>query len=727
MNFAMGSSYFLQPPLHFPAFSSSSSSFLSQSSVFLYSRNAETKRSNRVSTMASMRPEEPNKSVFSKRRAILLVGISVLPLLQLRARALEGLASKESELNTTEGSQKAEQELHRESPSNPFLSLLNGLGIFGTSVLGALYALAQNDKKATDATIESMKAKLKEKEAAILSLGKEFESKLQNEQEERTKQLEMAKEAKQSLMNQLNSANSTIRGLGQELKNEKKLIDELKVEIDDLQAKLLRAGEDKRALEEKLKEKIDSIEVLQDRVNLISLELRDMDDNVQKLSSSLAEKELELKILNSTYKQTKDELAKADSEIQVLSDELQKNKKELESKNSEVDELNARVSSLIVEQDESKRKIDAVQKEYNDLKLSSEKKAALDAKLLEEREEELHRLKEKLEVALNEASENQAILAKLTQEKAELRKMLDAELSNVKNLKHELQITMETLGKTRNEASDLAKQLKQSKNLCAELESEMSRVQAEFAETRRTFQNSLDEAKRGGEVLASELTAAKELLKNTTEELQIVSHELAAAAENRDSLQKELVDVYKKVEAAANDLKEEKKVVSSLNKELQTLEKQIFKDKESRKSLETDLEEATKSLDEMNRNALTLSKNLEKANFQISSLEDEKEVLYKSLTEQKNIAKEALENMEDAHNLVMRLGKERENLDKRAKKLEEEVAAAKGEILRLRSQVNSSKTLVNNRNPQKSEDENNVTVTAKRTGRRRKSSSEADS
>lgn len=43
--------------------------------------------------MASLRQEDPNDAVSCKRRAIMLVGISVLPFLQLRANALEGLAT----------------------------------------------------------------------------------------------------------------------------------------------------------------------------------------------------------------------------------------------------------------------------------------------------------------------------------------------------------------------------------------------------------------------------------------------------------------------------------------------------------------------------------------------------------------------------------------------------------------------------------------------------------
>lgn len=88
----MGSSSFIQPLLHFP---SSSSSFYSQSSLLLCTNNARTKRRNRLSAMASMRPGDPKDNIFIRRKTILLVGISVLPLLNLRARALDGLAPSE--------------------------------------------------------------------------------------------------------------------------------------------------------------------------------------------------------------------------------------------------------------------------------------------------------------------------------------------------------------------------------------------------------------------------------------------------------------------------------------------------------------------------------------------------------------------------------------------------------------------------------------------------------
>ncbi|KAE8688254.1 UBX domain-containing protein isoform 2 [Hibiscus syriacus] len=148
------------------------------------------------------------------------------------------------------------------------------------NVLGPLYALVQKEKKATDEALESahipsvsdyvldsglkkmknwryyclsspqtallptpyslppvkkrkekkrkirdqrlLYIKLQEKEAAIVSMKKDLESKLLKESEEQTKQLKKAKEEQLSLLDQQNSANNTIAGLGQELKNEKR-------------------------------------------------------------------------------------------------------------------------------------------------------------------------------------------------------------------------------------------------------------------------------------------------------------------------------------------------------------------------------------------------------------------------------------------------------------------------------------------------------------------------
>ncbi|XP_011072204.1 MAR-binding filament-like protein 1-1 [Sesamum indicum] len=198
----------------------------------------------------------------------------------------------------------------------------------------------------------------------------------------------------------------------------------------------------------------------------------------------------------------------------------------------------------------------------------------------------------------------------------------------------------------------------------------------------------LAEANLERQSLAEEVRLATEHLSESNEKLKITSQELAAAVQKCDSLEKELFDAHEKAESAALALKQEKLIISSLIKDLLALETQISKDKESRKSLEADVEEATKSLDEMNKHALVISEELELANNQILSLEDGKAELYRSLIQQKRAHQVVLENLEDAHNLIVRLGNKRESLQKRGEKLEEVLASAKGEILRLRSQIN---------------------------------------
>ncbi|MCE2056026.1 MAR-binding filament-like protein 1 [Datura stramonium] len=724
----MGSSCLPRSPLCHSPFAASSSSLCSSQFTPLLScpRNAQTCKKKRP-LIACMRSENQKESDFCRRRTILFVGFSVFPLLiNLRARALEGL-SVDSQGRAQQQKEETEQTIQG-SAGNPFLSLLNGLGVFGSAVLGSLYALARKEKAVSDETIESMKNKLKDKEDAFVSMEKKFESELLNEREVRNSQLKRAGEEQQALVKQLNSVKNTVTSLGQELQKEKKIAEELKVEIEGLQNDLRQTKEDKKKLQEELNEKLDLIQVLQEKIAFFTTEIKDKEASLRSSTSKLAEKESEVDRLSSMYQQSQDQLMNLTSEIKELKDEVHKRERELELKRVSEDSLNVQLNSLLLERDESKKELQAIQKEYSEFKSNSEEKVASDAMLLGELEKRLHQLEEQLGTALGEVSKNTVLIADLTQEKENLRRMVDAELDNVNKLKQEIEVTQESLEKSRSEASDITVQLEQSRHLCSKLEAEVSKLQTELEETRTSLQRNIDETKHGADLLAAELATTRELLKKANEEIHTISNELAAVSGNRDSLQTELVDVYKKAERAANELKQEKNIVETLDKELKFLESQITREKELRKNLEEELEKATESLDEMNRNVLALAKELELANSRISILEDEREVLQKSVSEQKQISQEARENLEDAHSLVMKLGKERESLEKRANKLEDEMAAAKGEILRLRTQINSAKAPVNNEeNVEDGEKEKaKATVSAKRTTRRRKTASQQE-
>ncbi|KZV40819.1 MAR-binding filament-like protein 1-1 [Dorcoceras hygrometricum] len=700
---------------------------------FSYPRNAVCRKKNRA-TMAYLHQENPKDSDIFTRRAILFVGFGLVQFLGTRADAVDGYVVEDTELKTQDNTeprtqenpesrteenaemrtqestilktldriQNTEQTVNENaSPTpNPTFSVINSIGVLSSGVLAALYSSAMKEKAISDVTIESVKTKLKEKEAAITSLEKNLELNMLKNEEARNKNSAKANEMQQSLINRLNTAKDAITNLGKEVLSEKRLNQDLSNQIETLEEKLRKSQNEKRELHIQLQEKLDSIASLQEKIRMLSSEITVKEDDLQKLDSKVAEKERECHELRSVYLKSRDELEGLDSGIQELKDTVSKNEMELEMKNLTLKNLNEELASLTTERDDSNRKLDQILKEFDEFKFSTEKKIALDEEDLGEREKQLQETEERLNIALEEVKKDGVLISNLTRENENLREKLHVELKSAKILEQELQIAKEMLEKSRNEASDLSKQLQQSRRLCKELEAEVSMVKAEFTEARESLQREIDEWKEGNESLAGELLSVKELLGEMNDKLQIMSQEFAAAEQKCDSLEKELIDANRKAEEAADALTEERKIVSLLNNELLVLKTEISRNQESQKMLEADLEATTRSLDEKSQNESTLLRYLDSANSTVSLLEDEKNALHKSLAAQKEMSQEARKNLEYATNVVIELGKELEGLEKRGQKLQQELGYAKGEILQLRSQINASKTAEKNRNQQ---------------------------
>ncbi|XXG56092.1 hypothetical protein AAC387_Pa03g3597 [Persea americana] len=557
------------------------------------------------------------------------------------------------------------------------------------------------------------------------TMGKNLKRRLQSKKEEKNEEIRKAKEELDSLSNQLDSANSALTELQQELQSEKQLTQELRAQIDHLQGAIAEAGEDKKAIGAEVGRKQEAIDILQQRINQLNLEIKDKEISIKNLNLSLAGKDSECKNLTSIYNQTREDLAQANSTVEGLREEVRKLRKELELKKSSEEDLNTRLKLLVTERDEIYKKVHDLHGEYNDLKSASAKRAASDTELLSNKDHELNQFKEKMEIALSEASSNQSrnqsLIAELTRERDSLRTMLDEEANTVKKLRGELQITQETLGASKLGAADLLKQLNQSKRSCEELKSEVSRIQAESREVQKSLNQNLDEMKLSLKLRSDELVSAKEALMKTKEELLVMTDELKNVIKARENLKKELLEVNKKAELTAHDLKEEREVVVSLKKKLEEVSKQILEDKNSRGKLERDLEDAAKNLDEMNLKALTLSRELEIANSKSASLEAEKYLLSKSLSEEKNAAKEVQMNLKEIHKFFTKLCEEVEKLEGRSKRLEEELASTKEEALRLRRECNLNRSTVNEQHRQSGrEAQDGTPVVMKRIGRRRR-------
>lgn len=613
-----------------------------------------------------------------------------------------------------------------EAPGISFASLLNIVGILVSGVLGALYATSKKEKSAMESTIKSMLTKISEKEAATAVMKETFQKKLLNEQEERVKQVKRLEEEKASLSSKLDSANGRIEALGRELWSEKELVDESIEKLGQLESAIVKTEDDKKQLEDKLTEKMATVQLLQDRLCLLTSERDEKEKRIETLNYSIAEKESESQTLSSMIDQTSADLSQANSTAEQLKEEILKIKKEVHSKQSSIDDLTAKIKSSQEEKNEISKKLHDLTKEYNDFKASSEEQAALDSQFLSKKECELRLLEEKLAVTLSEARSKQAMLSELEKERDDMKGLLEKEVNNVKELKDELQSTKETLEASKLEASGLAKEINENKRSYELLKAEASKLQDEFHEANELLVSNLEDQKSSSEALSSELVSTREVLKSTKEELNSTSLELQAVMEDRENIKKELLLAYKKVEMVGQELKEERAVVATLNREMDMVGEQMLKDSEARRGLEADLDEATKSLDEMNKSALLLSRELENSNSGIASLEAEKEMLFQSVMKQKDKAKEARENIEDAQNLIKRLGSERESSEKRAQKLEEELSSAKGEILRLRRHISLNKKSVEEHQPKTNDVVSGTLAVKKTASRRRKGGSSVD-
>ncbi|CAA6666268.1 unnamed protein product [Spirodela intermedia] len=635
----------------------------------------------KASAVASVRAEDARDPGGNRRRALLLVGLSAIPFLQLPAVA------------AVDGLEKASWQAP-EGGGSSVMSFLSEIGIVGSGVLGALYAISKKEKSEMELAIASMNTTLSEKEAANVSLEVNFKRRLEREQEEHRKQMGKLKEAEAFLSQQLASAKGTVAAIGVELKNEKRLAEDLRSQIDQLRSSLAQAREEKEALEAKHKKNLDVIVGLEDRVSLLTMEIKDKEGTVETLRSTLSGRESEIKNLTSAVEQSKLDLEEAVSALTQLKAEQLKAKEELDSNRSQTDELTAKIDSLLAERDDAVGKYQTLQGEFDRWKLDFENKLASNSELLSTKDQELRRLEENLGAALTEAKSSWVLITNLTDERDSLKATLEEESSNLKTLRDELLVAQQTLGDSKREASDLLKQLQESNRVNEELASEISRIKSESLEAQTLLNASLGEARSASKVLSDELVSIKRDLKKAQEDLDARSGELRAAIKARDGLEKELAEASVRAESTELELKRERETVAALSRELEASAQQREELSEARRAIESDLGEATKSLDEVKKKLLSLSKELEDGNSLNATLRAEKEMLYESLLGQKNAAREAQENIEDAQNVITRLGAEREKLEKKVKKFEEELAASKGEILRLRRQVSLEKESV---------------------------------
>lgn len=534
-----------------------------------------------------------------------------------------------------------------------------------------------------------METKLVENEAAMSMLRENYEKRILDEQVKLKKEARKFQEEEAFLQDHLASSRRTVTSLTEEVQREKELVEQLNLEIDRLKSSIAKAEEDKHLSEGKLKENMEVLDILYGKVNLLSQEVNGKEEHIRELSSSLSAKEKDYENLNVICNQTKEDLEQANSQIKQVEKDVHTAKDDLKSKASLINSLNEKVQTLYTEKGEVEEKLSALVSQYTYLKSASEERASHDSELLVQKDDMLNQLEEKLSAALSDSSKDRTRIAELNNELVTTRTILDNEVVARKNLSDLVQFTEEALTGSRNEVFKLSEELDAVKRSNQDLMTQISKLTDEASEVRQALANKIEQEESVSATLSDELASVREVLKKSEGELEITSKQLVLVSEAHSDLNKELLDAYKQLESTQSELVKERKINATLNMELEALVKQSVIESEARKTLQVDLDEATRSLNEVNKSTLCLSKQLETTNSKVSAIKEEKEMLSKSLEEQKKSTVEAQENMEDAQNTIKRLGTERESFEVRSKKLEEELATAKGEILRLRRHIST--------------------------------------
>ncbi|XP_078432244.1 MAR binding filament-like protein 1 [Wolffia australiana] len=651
-----------------------------QSSPRFLSSSSSQRRAGRrkAAATSAVKVEKARACGGAQRRALVLVGLSSIPFFQLPALAfVEGLDLERI----------SEKEPQDQASGSPLISLLNEIGIVGSGVLGALYAITSKEKTEMESSIASMNTALSQKEAAMVSLEKDFERRLESQQEANRKQVGKLKAEEALLIQQLASAKDAMAAIGVELKSEKRLAENLKLQIDQLRAGLAQSQTEKKALEGKLKEKQDSILELEQQAGILSNKIEDKELAVVALKSALSERESEINRVTSAAAQTRSELEEAVASLARLEADQVMINGELNAKTAEADELVRKIDLLIVERDDVLVKNHVLKGEFDQLKSNFEQQSGADAEQLKKRDEEIRRLEENLGAALGEARSSWALITELTSEKDGLIAKLEEELKVLEALRDELKQAQQSLEDSKLLASDLQSQLQESQKVTEQLTSEISRISGESAEAHEQLKIRLEEAVSASKVLSDELELIKGALTKAQGELAATSGELKAAGEAREELQRELALAAERSTATAQELAREREAASSLKDELSASARRGEELSREISELEGKLAAAAASLAEVNQRFTALTQEVEDGKSVNATLQAEKEMLYVSLTEQSNATREARVNLEDAQSVINRLGEERERLEKKVIKYEEELAASKADILRLRRQA----------------------------------------
>ncbi|KAK1306565.1 MAR-binding filament-like protein 1 [Acorus calamus] len=401
-----------------------------------------------------------------------------------------------------------------------------------------------------------------------------------------------------------------------EVQSEKRLVDDLRGQINVLHLQITQSNEEKNEIKAKLKEKIAIIEVLQERVGLLGLEVKDQEKTIKDLKSSLDEKESQCKDLDSIVEITKVDLIETSSKAKGLKDEVFKTQELVELKKSKIDGLNVKIKLVLEEIDRANKRIHALHEDYDRLKLSFERKADTDSRHLSKKDSEIHQLDEKLKLALGEASKNHVLVVEFAEVQETLQRNLDEANSQIEALSEELVLIKEAMKASEVELSGKSDELKEATIACKSLKKEILKVHKRA----ETATNDLKEERKMAATLKKQLASSTKQLTRDSESRRSLERDLEETSKSLNNMSKSLLLLTKELDTV-------NVLTSSLESEKEMLYKSLEEQKNVTKEAKENIEDTQRLIEKLGvergkweRKSKKLEKNLLSAESEILEL-----------------------------------------------------------------------------------------------------------
>ena len=480
---------------------------------------------------------------------------------------------------------------------------------------------------------------------------KELENNIENEKNEKKKQIKLNQELNDNLTeanNKINNYENKIKEQNHYMKNNNSEIEELKNEILNLKKKIENLEKSKQDLIKEHGIEVDKLQKeifnLKSTINKLKSEIKTKDNNMQYLNEEKEKLEKIKEDYITEIKEKESEIQNKISQLNNLKDEIQEknnllnsNDNKLKYQNNNINDLNKRLTEKKEDNEKLSQEIRQLKNVISDKDFENEKLQ----KAISELTQELNTTKEKSENKIN-SLETQ--IDEMEQKLKTSKGVIEQNDTKIKNLQKEMSQKKEEYNKEIKKLNSKNSELNNKLEISNKKEVENETQKQKTEQNLKIFQDELkrrilviEDLKKKNENFLNDINNNKNKISKLTEEKNTLEIELNKIKKELDNSKKD--NIRQKEEN--NNNKEEK---NNLIKSIELLKQ---KNNLDLKSYEETIQRQIKEINELNQNLANLNSLNQQQTFEIQKtketvedLEKENEELYHRMQDYEEIKTE---------------------------------------------------------------------------------------